>query len=224
MSGFIKFLLAALMGVVLQLGLAGMASAQDGQEKLDAFLSAQEQFEKGLRGTGDDNEKASGQFEKLVADYPGNPLFLAYYGSTFTIKANHVFLPWQRLKLGDKGLDMIDKALKQLTPEHETELVRGVPVSIETKLVAINTFLAVPDVFFHRYEPGKKLLEETMASPAFANAPPIIQARFHYQAAFVAKKSKDKAAEIKELKKTLELDPQGKDVAAAQSRLKELGA
>lgn len=223
MSSLSRIAKTLLLCVTLSLGV-GTSIAQDSQENVTAFLSAQEQFEKGLRGTKSDNEKAAEQFEKLVAESPNNPLFLAYYGSTFTIKANHAFLPWQRLKLGDKGLDMIDKALKQLTPEHETTLVRGVPLSVETRLVAINTFLEVPDVFFHRYEPGKQLLQETMASPAFANAPPIIQARFHYQAAFVAQKSKDKTAEVQALKKTLELDPQGKDAPAAQARLKELGA
>jgi hypothetical protein len=98
-----------------------------------------------------------------------------------------------------------------------------VPVGVETKLVALNTFLKVPDMFFHRYDAGKQLLMETMNSAVFQTSPPEIRARFYFQAAFVANHDGNKAEEIINLKRCLELDAQGQDAKAAQVRLMELG-
>lgn len=197
------------------------AAAQPGE---DAFVQAQASFERGLRGSESDNEAAAEQFKRLSETDTGNPLYLAYYGSTFAVKARDAWLPWKKLKLGEQGLDLIDKALKRLTPEHNQMALRKVPVGIETRLVAVNTFFQMPDRFFHRYESGKALLAETMKSPAFAQSPPRIQARFYAQSASVAQKEGRKADETMQLKRVLELDPQSSDVAQLQARLKELGA
>ena len=197
------------------------ASAQGSE---DAFNKAQTAFERGLRGSESDNETASAQFKQLSQAEPGNPLHLAYYGSTLAIKARDAWLPWKKLKFGEQGLEQIDKALKRITPEHDKAMPGKVPLGIETRLVAVNTFLKVPDRFFHRYDSGKSLLTETMKHPAFAQSPPQIQARFHLQAALVAKKDNQPAEEKAQLKRALELNPQMSDGDAARNRLKELGA
>lgn len=197
------------------------AAAQGSEE---SFIKAQATFERGLHGSESDNEAATEQFRRLSETDSGNPLYLAYYGSAFTVKARDAWLPWKKLKLGEQGLDLIDKALKRLTPEHDQLALRKVPVSIETRLVAINTFFHLPDRYFHRYESAKALLAETMKSPAFAQSPPQIQARFYTQTALVAQKEGRKADEAAQLKRALELDPQSPDMAQLHARLKELGA
>lgn len=197
------------------------AAAQPGE---DAFVQAQASFERGLRGSESDNEAAAAQFKRLSETDTGNPLYLAYYGSTFAVKARDAWLPWKKLKLGEQGLDLIDKALKRLTPEHDKLALRKVPVGLETRLVAVNTFLKVPDTFFHRYDSGKTLLAETMKNPVFAQSPPQFQARFYTQTALVAQKEGRKADEADQLRRALELDPQNPDMAQLQARLKELGS
>ncbi|MFA6311622.1 MAG: hypothetical protein WCV99_04375 [Sterolibacterium sp.] len=209
--------IAAILALTCSLG----AAAQGAEE---SFVKAQATFERGLRGSESDNEAAAEQFRRLTETDTGNPLYLAYYGSTFAVKARDAWLPWKKLKLGEQGLDLIDKALKRLTPEHDKLVLRQVPLGIETRLVAINTFFQVPDRFFHRYESGKTLLAETMTNPAFALSPPRIQARFHSQTALVAQKEGRKADEAAQLKRVLELDPQTPDAAQLHTRLKELGA
>ena len=201
---------------------ASLGAAAQGNE--EAFNKAQVTFERGLRGSVSANESAAAQFKQLNEKEPGNPLFLAYYGSTQTILARDAWLPWKKLKLGEQGLDLIDKALTRLTPEHDKVLLRKIPLSLETQLVAVNTFFLVPDQFFHRYDSGKALLAETMKSPVFAQSPPQIQARLYFQAAFVAEKEGKPADEVAQLKRVLELDPQGGDAEAARARLKSLGA
>lgn len=208
------------IGFLITLAVYGLVLAQD---HLEAFITAQNRFEQGLRGSKSDNERAAEQFKALTEQEPGSPLFLAYYGSTFTIKSRDAYMPWNKLKLGEQGLDIIDKALRMLGPEHDKAMMRSVPVSLETKLVAVSTFLKVPDKYFHRYDAGRSLLTETMKSRLFQVAPPQIQARFHFQAAAVAQKEQKNAEEARQLKRVLELDPQGKEADAARARLKELG-
>jgi len=212
MKGTLQFWRAALAALAL-----GTAFGAAAQANPDALEQARAAFERGLRGSESDNEAASARFQQLSQAEPGNPLYLAYYGSTFTLKARDAWLPWKKLKLGEQGLDLIDKALKRLTPEQAQA-----PLGIETRLVALSTFLKTPDQFFHRYDSGKALLDEIMKNPAFAHYPPRIQARFHAQAAGVARKEGKPAEEAAQLKRVLELDPQGGD--AARARLKELGA
>ena len=127
---------------------------------------------------------------------PATPLYLAYYGSSFAIKGRDALLPWRKMKLGETGLDLIDKGLRKLKPEHDRQVVRGIPLSLETRLVAVNTFFQVPDMFFHRYDRARTLLEQTRNSELFASAPPSIRARYSYQAAFAAHKEGRKQEEI----------------------------
>lgn len=220
MTKSIKYACGFALGLLIAFPLNTLA-----QDHSDAFIKAQAVFEQGLRGSENDNKNAGEQFKHLTELEPGNPLFMAYYGSTYALKADHAWMPWTRLKLGEQGLELIDKALKLLSAEHDQILVRSVPMSIETRLVAINTFLKMPQMFFHgRYDAGKNLLAEIMKGPLFAASPPIIQARYHFQAAFVAQAEKKRADEVNHLKRLLELDPESLDAPAARTRLKELGA
>lgn len=208
------------LGLLIALAVSTPLLARD---YTDAFVKAQGVFERGLRGSKDDNENAAAQFKRLTEQEPGNPLFMAYYGATSAIKAQDAWMPWTKIKFVDQGLELVDKALKQLTPEHDKARMRKVPVSMETRLVAINTFFKVPNEHFHRYDAGNSLLAETMKSPLFAASPPQLQARFHFQAAFVAQTEGKRGDEANLLKRVLELDPESADAPAARARLKELG-
>jgi len=219
MNKSLKILLAATTASALIFGHGALATGSE-----NALNKAQAAFERGLRGSESDNDDAATQFQRLSQAEPGNPLYLAYFGSSLAIKARDAWLPWKKLKFGEQGLEQIDKALKRLTPEHDKVTPGKVPVSIETRLVAVETYLKVPDQFFHRYDSGKALLAETLKNPAFAQSPPQVQARFHWQAAVVAKRDAQPVEERTQLTRALELDPQSSRAAAARARLKELGA
>jgi tetratricopeptide (TPR) repeat protein len=213
-------LAAALMGLSLVSQWSASMAAEDQPRQ---FLEAQSLFERGLRGSEKDNEQAAEKFRALAGQEPDNPLYLAYYGSTFTLKARDAYLPWKKLRLGEEGLDLIDKSLKRLDPEHDRQTLRSIPVSLETRLVAVTTFLKVPDQFFHRYDRGRTLLAQTMNGEVFAASPAAIRARFYFQAALVAQTERKRLEEIEFLKHVAELDPDSPDAPAAAKRLKELG-
>ena len=91
------------------------------------------------------------------------------------------------MKYADEGLDHLDRALAALKPEHDTTLLRGVPMGIEARLAAANTFLRLPDVIFHRRAQGKKLVAELVKHPALPTAPAGIRAAVDAAAAEAAR-------------------------------------
>jgi hypothetical protein len=193
------------------------------QERLADFVQAQSEFESALHGDSSALPKASAAFKQLLNQEPGNPLFLAYYGSTYALQAREAWMPWNKLKLAEQGLDLIDKGLGRLRPQNDRQIMRGAPVSVETRLVAISTFFQVPDNFLHRFDPGKRLLAETLQTPAYAASPPSLQARLQFQAAVAARQESRRNDEIASLQRVLALDASNVNGPAAKARLKELG-
>lgn len=136
-----------------------------------AFDAATARFDKARQGD-------SGQIDAAIAAFqatPGNPamkpLYSAYLGSAYTLQGKAAWMPWNKMKFTDQGLDRIDQALAALRPEHDGLLVQGVPLGLATRLVAAATFVAVPDGLFHRRAAGKTLLAEMRRSPLLATTP-----------------------------------------------------
>jgi hypothetical protein len=148
--------------------LSGFASPPAGDP---AFDKAVAQFNKALQGD-------SGQLDAAIAAFqatPGNPamkpLYTAYLGSAHALKGKAAWMPWNKMKFTDQGLDHIDQALAALRSEHDGLRVQGVPLGLATRLVAAATFVAVPDGLFHRRAAGKTLLAEMRRSPLLGTAP-----------------------------------------------------
>lgn len=139
------------------------------------FLPAQAVFLKATDGDKSAVEGAADAFAALLKAEPTNPVLLAYSGAATSMKATTTFLPWKMLAHAEEGLAQIDKALALLTPAHNAPLQRGTPAVLEVKLVAANTFMAVPG-FMNRKERGERLLKEVLTSPLLASAPAEFQA------------------------------------------------
>ena len=60
-------------------------------------------------------------------------------------------------------------------------------MAIETRLVAANTFLRMPDNIFHRRAQGKKLVAEMQKDPGLAGAPESFRKSVDAAAAEAAK-------------------------------------
>jgi hypothetical protein len=137
------------------------------------------------------------------------------------MKAVTAMAPMDKLAFAEDGLAQLDKALALLRPVHDQPLQHGVPGALEVRLVAANTFLAVPP-FMNRAARGGKLLNEVLASPLLAAAPLQFRGAVWLRAADLARQDKRPA----DAKRYLELIvSQGAPQAPqAQARLKELGA
>jgi hypothetical protein len=159
--------LAALMlAAALALPLAATQAAADPA----AFTAAMGSFNKAMDGDESAIEAAAEQWLKLSQADPQDPVLRAYAGAATSMRARTTFLPWKKMSAADDGLALIDKALAQLTPAHDAPLYRGTPASLETRFVAVGTFLAMPSMF-NRRERGLKLLAEVLQHPGFEAAP-----------------------------------------------------
>lgn len=211
-----------LLTSIVLLALLCAASAQ--ADSVADFSAAEAVFRKAVANDSSATTEAVSRFEKLVStDSPQAPLFLAYLGAAQALQGRDAWMPWNKLRATERGLDTLEKALRLLDPRHDRELVRGTPVAIEVRLVAATTFIAVPGMF-NRYDQGKQALRDAFASPAFAAAPAEVKARLHQQAAIAAGRDKNPREEAAHLKLALEAAPAGAIAEAARRRLQELGS
>ena len=96
------------------LGLAGAATAAALPNLATDFVTAKAQFEAGRAGSHDATERAQQLFSQLLRKDAENPLYLAYYGSTYALQARDSAAPWTRIKLINQGNALLDRALALL--------------------------------------------------------------------------------------------------------------
>jgi len=204
-----------LLSLTLLLPLCNAAFATDET----AFRNAFGIMEKARAG----DENAVGAsveaFDQLSRQEPTNPLLRAYLGSAQSMQGKYALLPWNKMKYTENGLATVDKALQQLGPEHDHESVRGVPISIETRLVAASTFLALPSMF-NRSVAGHQQLQTILDNPALLKAPEGIRRAVIDLALKTAHEEKLPAERIAQLQMLSSNNLAERE--AAQAKLKEL--
>lgn len=135
-------------------------------------------------------DAAIAALRRLPADPQRQPLQAACLGSALALQGKAAWMPWNKMKFTEQGLDQLDAALALLKPEHGAVRVRGVPVALQTRLVAAATFVAVPDGLFHRRADGRKLLAALRADPLLAAAPAAFRAEVTAAEASLAESAK----------------------------------
>lgn len=183
----IRFPSRAMLSAAAILALGTVFQCQAASEA--EFVNAQKTFQQARNGEDRQIEPAVAAFDALARAEPQQPAYAAYLGSALAMKAREAWMPWNKLKYSERGLDHIDQALAALKPQHDSQLLRGVPVSMETRLVAASTFLALPDGVFHRRAAGKKLVDDLLRHPALAAAPVQFRAAVRTLAAQAATES-----------------------------------
>ncbi len=208
-------------GILLLLPI-GMVWANDLTNDLTKeFIDAQEIFEQALAGDESKTELAQQKMQALLKTEPNHPLFNAYYGSTFALMARDAWMPWTSISYAEKALAILDKALAMLQPNHSKELLRGTPVSVETRLVTISTFLKVPN-FMHRLDHAKLELSTLFDDDAYALTPPATQSRIYFQTAQIAQREYNIKTELDNLQKVISIDAGNRFATMARKRLQEI--
>src|SRR5689334_16212270 len=75
------------------------------------FEQAAQAFEKARAGSASAVEPAQAAFKRLLDQDGSNPLFMAYYGTTFAMQARDGGMPWKKIRLVNEGIGYIDRAL-----------------------------------------------------------------------------------------------------------------
>lgn len=175
--------------------IASQAFDDDHKFSMD-FVKAQSAFLKGSLGDSASIERALQCFEALLREMPGHPLFLAYYGSSITLQARSGQSPWLlRIEQLERGLTMIDQAIENMNATYDWWKINGVPVSLRTLHVAIETYLNVPE-FCCRAEAAKALLAKAMATPGFTDLAIEVQEHFFTLAVAVALRTRSSGGRL----------------------------
>lgn len=110
-----------------------------------------------------------GELQSDWQQYPQDPLLLLLLGSSRTLQGRDAWMPWNKLRFTEQGLEEIEQALTLLSHEHKSEFFAGLPIEVLVPALAGITFTEVPS-FFGRFEQGYVLLqqasEDAIDSPA----------------------------------------------------------
>ena len=215
----------ALAGACLSLAFTVTAAAA--MMPTSDFEAARTQFEAGRAGSEEANLRAQQLFAQLLRADAENPLYLAYYGTTFTLQARDTHMPWTRIKLINQGTSLLDRALAHLDQPATAARTAAVkpgagPDALETRLVAMATFIALPEALFHRHASAKREYQNAIASPEFATASADLRGHLEYEGALIARNEGDTATERATLRRVMALAPPSIDLAEVRARLAEL--
>lgn len=208
--------------VALVVGLLGTQAACQGASAsaMPDFATARAQFEAGRAGSAEATEMAQRLFARLLSSDANNPLYLVYYGSTFTLQARNARAPWTKIKLVNQGVSILDRALALLNRSPGSSGA-GTAV-LETRLVAMATFIALPETFFHRLAAAKHEFQLAVGSPGYSSAPVDLRGHLQYEGALIARQEGDAVGERAALQRVLALAPPSIDMAEVRARLGEL--
>jgi hypothetical protein len=202
--------------------LADSSDSVASQEVTGRFLRAAQLFEQARADAAVAVGPAQDAFKDLLQSDPSNPLFVVYYGSTFAIQARDGGAPWQKLRWLNEGISNIDRALALLGPQYDARKIRGVPISLETRLVAIATYIPLPSIF-NRMSVARLQLVTAMGSESFANASSELRGRFYYEDALIAHADGDAEHERRSLREVVKYAPPALNMNEVRDRLAKLG-
>lgn len=131
-----------------------------------AFAEAQQLFMLARDGRDGALEKATDKFNALAEGNAANPLYQSYLGACLALKGGAAWMPWDKIRYTKQGLTKIDAALASL-PSITGDTLEEIQTRLETKYVAAETFIKIPDNIFHRTSAGRKLLKEVTSSPGY---------------------------------------------------------
>ena len=134
------------------------------------FRQARSEFLAVTQENGGSFKSAWDSFKQLDKQYPDHPAVQAYYASLETIKARDAWMPWSKLKWVEQGLDRMDGALSLLDDSHESEKLGVSTVALETRIVAANTYVAVPS-FLNRLQDAKDVFSDLLDTPNLDRLP-----------------------------------------------------
>ena len=121
-------------------------------------------YMKGIDGSESDLEKAIEYFDKLSVSAPFDIFVNTYRGSLRSRMAQHVLMPWSKMKHVDAGSELMDNAIDDISEVHDSQTIGGTTLSFRMKLTAAHTYFRFPR-FLNRYQDAKDLVADLLESP-----------------------------------------------------------
>lgn len=218
-----KWALAALVAGVVPLAAAAADPGPAGSPTPNGarYAEARGALDRARGGDAAAAARAADLFHELSQQEPANPIYVVYEGSSNALRGGAASAPWEKMKLTEHGLDLLDRALAMLAPGDGRPDLGATPIGLEVRLVAASTFLALPELF-HRFEDGKAVVEAAVGSPSFERAPPPLRAQLQLLAATIARREGRRPDEARALHAAVAALPQGPAADKARARLAEV--
>jgi len=164
------------------------------------FTDALKIYLTAVDGDEGDVKKASDYFNKLSESEPFDIFVQTYRGSLESIMAQHVFMPWNKMKHVDAGSELMDTALDATSEIHDTQTLGGTALSFRMKLVTAHTYFRFPK-FLNRHQDAKDLVADLLESSQLENASVETKNSLYELAAAMAKDDDDKQKQSEFLSK-----------------------
>jgi len=91
-----------------------------------------------------DSDKLWSELQALTAD---DPFVMVIKGSTLTLQGRDAWMPWNKMSYVEQGMDLIRKAVRALKPSDKEKTFQGIPLDIQVKRTAADTYLSLPEMF-----------------------------------------------------------------------------
>lgn len=194
------------------------AQATAGEERHSALLP---EYIAASDGDSDARERAFEGYEQWVKESPESPTAQVYYGGVFALKGRDAWMPWNKMRHTEKGLDIMAKAvgLIEKTPaaSDRSSLAERVDV---LSMAGIN-FTQVPK-FFGRFGEGYDLLTTLVESEDLSMLPIESVAHVYYFAGQAAEKNNAEKQAISFYQTMLERGATGENADKAKQSLAAL--
>lgn len=162
-------------------------------------------------------------FTQLVERSPNEPVALVHLGSVQTLMGRDAWMPWNKMRHTEKGLDTMAKAVEILGSVPSEQTFQHVPVDIAVKTVAGISFVSVPK-FFGRHGEGADLLNAMVADERLKNLDYRASAPVYFYAGQVAEDADQNDEAVTLYRALLLVSGEGSYAEQARQRLAALGA
>ncbi|MBI5450825.1 MAG: hypothetical protein HY940_05655 [Gammaproteobacteria bacterium] len=207
-----------LLRLIIWLLLTGVMIAPVQAQDIDpALTEARAVFLRGVDGEKRAVRDATQRFRSLSMAHPQEPVYQAYLGACITLQGRDASNNLDKRRITEEGLGKIDQALEMLPNSAD----QASPHSLDTLLVAANSFIHIPS-FFNRHDKGKRLLQQILADRGFDGMAAGFKAATYLAAALVAHGENDDVSYRRYLDLAVSTDPEGRDGRFASTLLKDL--
>ncbi len=115
-------------------------------------------YQQAVAGDADARDDVKVYLEQLSDSEPENALVMVYKGSVMTLEGRDAWMPWNKIKYTEKGMDLMEQALNMRLDSKEVPTYLNHSLALEIKMLCAITFTQVPKMF-GRFEQGLELID-----------------------------------------------------------------
>lgn len=211
-----KQLAVALSLCALSFGVQATAGEELHSALLPDYIAASD-------GDRDAFDRAFEGYEQWVKKSPESPTAQVYYGGVLALKGRDAWMPWNKMKHTEKGLDIMAKAVDLIEKGPAASDERALAERVDVLSLAGINFTQVPDMF-GRFEEGYDLLQGLVGSEDLLALPIEAVSHVYFFAGQAAEKNESNDQAIEYYKTMLDRGATGANADKAKQSLAALAA